>query len=184
MQIIYTAGDNSKDYPQVNTTQKKICQAFIELYARTPLELITIRQLCQSIPIARTTFYRYFDNVAQVEELLVDLSLSQVGQLMTLIAEFKNDNSNQVVQQMTNLLDANQGIWKLLLVTKRSSDYTRQVERIVKAALAGQKQASYLHAQFLCSVTMGFLIGILTDQFKFDKEALVELERSLRKLSA
>ena len=49
-------------------TKELIKQKFIEVYSKMPYEKITIKSLCDSIPIARTTFYTYFQNIDEVKE--------------------------------------------------------------------------------------------------------------------
>lgn len=51
-------------------TKELIKKKFIALYSKMPYEKINIKALCDSIPIARTTFYTYFQNIDEVKELI------------------------------------------------------------------------------------------------------------------
>lgn len=47
-------------------TKVLIKNTFIKLYKQKGMEQITIKQLCQEVPVARTTFYSYYENLDDV----------------------------------------------------------------------------------------------------------------------
>jgi AcrR family transcriptional regulator len=42
--------------------QDAIKNAFIRVYRKKGMNGITVKSLCQEVPIARTTFYAYYEN--------------------------------------------------------------------------------------------------------------------------
>lgn len=48
-------------------TKKSIQQTFMKLYNKYDYNKITIKSLCENIPIARTTFYSYYTNIDDVK---------------------------------------------------------------------------------------------------------------------
>lgn len=48
------------------TTQMLIKKTFIKLYKNKGMYGITIKNLCQEVPVARTTFYSYYENLDDV----------------------------------------------------------------------------------------------------------------------
>ena len=60
----------------MNETKEAIKQAFIKLYNLKPYEKINIKELCLEAPVARTTFYEYYENLgdlkAEIEDDLID----------------------------------------------------------------------------------------------------------------
>ena len=56
----------------MNQTKKLIYNAFMKLYDKQEYEKITVKELCATIPIARTTFYSYYDNIDDVKNEIED----------------------------------------------------------------------------------------------------------------
>lgn len=60
----------------VNETKEAIHEAFLKLYRREPYEKMSVKELCATTPVARTTFYSYYDNLGdlktEIEDELVD----------------------------------------------------------------------------------------------------------------
>ncbi|MEI4780201.1 TetR/AcrR family transcriptional regulator C-terminal domain-containing protein [Streptococcus pasteurianus] len=50
------------------TTKKLIQKQFIEEYAKKEYDHITVKELCANTPVARTTFYSYYQNIDDVKE--------------------------------------------------------------------------------------------------------------------
>lgn len=64
----------------MNNTKKSIQKSFMNLYTTKSYEKITVRELCVQTPIARTTFYSYYNNIndvkIEIENELIDGLLS------------------------------------------------------------------------------------------------------------
>ncbi|WP_018143686.1 TetR/AcrR family transcriptional regulator [Alloscardovia criceti] len=52
----------------MNTTLQSIHDTFIRIYTHTPFEKMKVAQLCEQVPIARTTFYEYYANLDELKE--------------------------------------------------------------------------------------------------------------------
>ena len=57
-----------KKKSSINETKKKIKDAFIRLYFEKDILNITVKDVCNEVPISRTNFYNYYDNVFSVYE--------------------------------------------------------------------------------------------------------------------
>lgn len=51
-----------------NETKKNIKEAFIRLYFERDITNITVKDVCNEVPISRQNFYNYYDNVYSVYE--------------------------------------------------------------------------------------------------------------------
>lgn len=51
-------------------TQDAIKDVFIKIYRKKGMNGITVKNLCQEVPIARTTFYAYYENI---DDVLVEI---------------------------------------------------------------------------------------------------------------
>ena len=55
---------------RVEKTEKGIKNAFIELRSRKPLEKITIKELCESAQINKSTFYSHYKDIYDLSDHL------------------------------------------------------------------------------------------------------------------
>lgn len=51
-------------------TSQLIKDAFISLYSKTDYNKITVKALCEAVPIARTTFYSHYQNIDEIKSEL------------------------------------------------------------------------------------------------------------------
>lgn len=56
----------------MNDTKQAIHKAFISLYRKRSFNQISVKELCTQVPVARTTFYSYYDNLVELKEELED----------------------------------------------------------------------------------------------------------------
>lgn len=56
----------------LNMTKIKIKEAFLELYKIKSFQRITVKDICQKMYVARTTFYHYYKNIVEVIEEIED----------------------------------------------------------------------------------------------------------------
>ena len=56
----------------MNNTKQAIQTAFIALYRRQPFDKISVKELCVQTPVARTTFYEYYDNLGSLKSEIED----------------------------------------------------------------------------------------------------------------
>ncbi|MER0123910.1 TetR/AcrR family transcriptional regulator [Streptococcus sp. ZJ93] len=77
-------------------TRKDIQQAFIRLWSTTPANKIRVKSICEATPIARSTFYTYYDSV---EELKADIEERTIQDL----AETNHKLFNRQIQQVSDI---------------------------------------------------------------------------------
>lgn len=56
----------------MNETKNAIHKAFLQQYISNPYEKMTVKDLCITTPVARTTFYSYYDNINDVKNEIED----------------------------------------------------------------------------------------------------------------
>ena len=56
-------------------TKDAIKDGFLKIYMKKEFSRITVKELCSAVPVARTTFYSYYDNtdsvIAEIEDELI-----------------------------------------------------------------------------------------------------------------
>lgn len=71
----------------MNQTKKSIHIAFMELYDRQDYEKITVKELCANTPIARTTFYSYYNNIDDVKNEIEDSMINDLLEVTKKISQ-------------------------------------------------------------------------------------------------
>ncbi len=56
----------------MNDTKQAIHTAFISLYRKHSFNQISVKELCIQTPVARTTFYSYYNNLAELKDEIED----------------------------------------------------------------------------------------------------------------
>ena len=63
---------------RIEKTKHSICNAFIELRSRKPLERITVKELCESAQINKTTFYSHYVDIFDLSEQIESDVISDI----------------------------------------------------------------------------------------------------------
>lgn len=56
----------------MNDTKQAMHTAFISLYGKYSFNQISVKKLCIQVPVARTTFYSYYNNLAELKNEIED----------------------------------------------------------------------------------------------------------------
>lgn len=56
-----------------NDTKAAIRKQFMKIYEGKEFSRITVREICASVPVARTTFYSYYNNTDEVRKEIEDI---------------------------------------------------------------------------------------------------------------
>lgn len=72
MQSKGRSGSGSDQGTAVNSTKQAIRAAFITLYRRKPFDKMSVKELCIQTPVARTTFYEYYENLGTLKAEIED----------------------------------------------------------------------------------------------------------------
>ncbi len=56
----------------MNDTRQAIHTAFFALYRKRSFDQISVKELCVQAPVARTTFYSYYNNLAELKDEIED----------------------------------------------------------------------------------------------------------------
>jgi len=63
----------------LHATQEAIRRQFLELYKHKPYDRITVKELCAQTPVARTTFYSYYQSIDDVKAAIEDALISDLS---------------------------------------------------------------------------------------------------------
>lgn len=99
---------------RVEKTQAAIKNAFLEIRAKKPIERITIKELCASAKINKSTFYSHYDDIYDLSE---KMQVEMVSDVMNIIAndpEFTVVNSAAFVRSLFHALSTKMALISIL----------------------------------------------------------------------
>lgn len=109
----------------MNETKVAMYEAFLKLYKRKPYGEMSVKELCAAAPVARTTFYSYYNNLgdlkAEIEDELVD-GICKIARDMA-NSDVKNIDFTAFVQQTLDYISNNWDYNYALLVKQPSVSY-------------------------------------------------------------
>ncbi|MEQ9764133.1 TetR/AcrR family transcriptional regulator [Streptococcus jiangjianxini] len=82
---------------ELTETQQNIHQAFITLWETTSADKIRVKEICERTPIARSTFYTYYDSI---EELKIDIEERTIQNLV----DINRKLFRRPIQQVSDIL--------------------------------------------------------------------------------
>ena len=71
----------------MNNTKSAVQTAFITLYRKQSFNKMSVKSLCMQVPIARTTFYEYYDNLHTLKAEIEDRLIGEMLDLADTIAD-------------------------------------------------------------------------------------------------
>ena len=96
-------------------TKELIKKRFIDLYSKTSYDKITVRSLCESVPIARTTFYAYYQNIDEVKTEIENCTVSGIRSACESI--YSGDTEKQFMSAM-EYMNSNKNVFYAFLVAQ------------------------------------------------------------------
>jgi AcrR family transcriptional regulator len=121
---------------RVKYTKRVIKYALIELLQRKPIEKITVKELCESADVNRSTFYAHFSDPADV---LHRIEQETYADLTAYIEEFSAEDEGEAKAILTHIFDyigKNEGILRVLLSDNAAPDFGRSVMNVVSDLIA------------------------------------------------
>lgn len=109
----------------MNNTKAAIHDAFLKLYRSKPYEKISVKELCTTAHVARTTFYSYYDNLNDLKEEIECALVDKILQTAKDMAgdDMKNMDCAAFFEQTLNYICENGDYNYALLVAQPSLSY-------------------------------------------------------------
>lgn len=110
---------------QVNRTQEKLIKGYLAAYRHHGFSLVTIKEICQAVGVARSTFYRYFDNTVDLRNLIEDNFVAGLLKSSRNVTEADLDSPEYMsgIKSMIAFLQKNREVFNLLLVERPSRSF-------------------------------------------------------------
>ena len=150
----------------MNDTKRAIQNAFITLYCKVPFNKMSVKELCSQTPVARTTFYSYYDNLG---DLKAEIENTLVGGILEIAKSIKQERFSErdlnVFFSLT--LDYVKSHWNenyAFLVARPNFDYISKWKDAVKYhfGLRFPEEASVPNYDLIMEVIASAVIGAYT----------------------
>lgn len=118
-------------------TQLDMHRAFIELWKELPYSQIRVNKVCQQTPIARSTFYTYYDDLEQlkddVEKRLIQGLAEKNQPLFT--KEIKQVNDIAFVQSTLDYVESERDSFEAFLINQVNVNFIEKWNQATKQQL-------------------------------------------------
>lgn len=163
-------------------TKEAIKQNFIKLYAKLGYQKMNVRQLCQAVPVARTTFYSYYQNL---DEVLLEIEDELIAGIIAINRQNykqypKKEDFMKLFDQIYPYLMQNIEVIKVLLIDDPDYRLITKWKKAIKEHLefAFPKQAQRPNWPLLSEMFASALISAYIFMIEHDQAYSIEVLKS------
>lgn len=162
---------------RVKKTRSAIINAFLDLRVNTPLERITIRQLCTRAQINKSTFYLHFKDIFDLSETL---ECEVIDSILTSIPnpEYLITSPREGVEQIYTSVCSHMSMTRILFSGNRQPMMLELLEPKIKELIFEKKPElrNQIHADIAISVLVhGIFYVFLQNLHTTKAEDLIEI---------
>ncbi len=114
---------------RVKKTQKNIREAFLSLRAKKPLEKITVKELCETALINKTTFYLHYQSIYDLSEA-IENELIESCFANTCDEDIKHPD--KVVFEFYRAFSEQRGLFRILFSSDRIEYLAKKTNSFIK----------------------------------------------------
>ncbi|MEG1394533.1 MAG: TetR/AcrR family transcriptional regulator [Clostridia bacterium] len=148
---------------RIRKTQNSITTATVELLSTTPINKLTIKEICNKADISRSTFYlHYYDASDVIEQLYNDITMS-VSKLFTKF-DFANvlSQPKSFLEEIMNFVKQNSQLYELLIINDYHSDFRRRLKNMLQKRIMDENFYRY-HNKIAFEYKVCFIISGLVE---------------------
>ncbi len=160
------------DY-RIEKTKRSIYNAFIELRAKKPLEKLTVKELCETAQINKSTFYVYYHDVYDLSDKIENEIVSEV---------VKNFDSNMIdtanfSKYLFLAYSAQHDLISTVFSGTRAQLLPKKIEAVLKEAIFTSYPQYKDDFDFNIKLTFTIYGGFYayTEHYKADNEKLIDI---------
>lgn len=147
---------------RVTYTRKIIRETFIELLRKQPINKITVKKICESAQINRTTFYKHF---ADPYDLMQNIEDETIEELFHLIDESNDKSFEQTMFVILNAVQENKAFYQTVFYNQDAHGFNEKLillcyqakqpeinRKLFLSTIKEQEWFYYFMTQGLCSI--------------------------------
>lgn len=156
-------------------TKDMIKASFLSLYSKRAYGEITVKELCAEVPIARTTFYSYYSNIAELKHEIETETIAEIRRASDGIYEsFGRDYFYKTM----NYIESRKQVFEAFLVIQPNYEFIKAFKNEIIAHLkenyknrGGEKNYD-LELEIIACGIIGYYTYLLQNPESVDFEAL------------
>lgn len=126
---IYLYNEFMKNFVKYKKTSTEIKELFIELLKEKPVEKITIKEICETLSINRSTFYRHYEDIYF---LFKEVENDLINKLIVVYENIANTDISSIdtMKSILNFIKENKEIYSILMIYQRDVDLWEKVNHL------------------------------------------------------
>lgn len=119
---------------ETNETIIAIQKEFMHQYSEHDYNSLTIKAICTGIPIARTTFYSYYQNIGELKEEIEDNLLSGILNIVNQLSEstLNQHDFSLFFDMVLSYIQSNWDYFYIFLVAQPNSQFIKKWGNAIK----------------------------------------------------
>lgn len=149
---------------RVRMTKSMMKEALLELLENKPLDKITVKDICESADVNRSTFYSYYESTKQLLLEIEDDVLNQLPVYTDSPNDYSNERFLSALEDFFDYVRSNERLFRILIVQRDSSRFNnRLVNTIMEKYKSVLKTDDELIARYTYVYCASGVIGILKE---------------------
>lgn len=166
-----------------SVTKENLASAYWTLYKEKGTQKITVKEIITLAGYNRSTFYKYFKDVYDVQEYIENAVLDSIKQMIVNLEHVKDE---EVINGLANMYESNEEYLSVLLSEKGNPMFVKRFKNLMKEIMSQSvpynKQNPY--APYIFEYMTTAAIGAITSWFQNkDDVPLRALIKMMRKLN-
>lgn len=165
----------------INKTKKKIANTFLKIAKQKKIEYISIQEICESIPIARTTFYYYYKNTRELIDEIQNSYLNYMYKISIPLYDNIEDESCYLLyaEDIFNRIKENLEVPKLFLIDQPDDLFLKKCEKVMERHFIKSRVEEKDKIELLSIITIATFRYILK---KSDNFSMREFNSQIRNI--
>lgn len=148
---------------RVRMTKSMMKEALLELLEKKPLDKITVKDVCESADVNRSTFYSYYESIEQLLLEIEDDVLNQLPMYPDSPEGYSDEHFLSALEEFFDYVRENERLFRILIVQRDSSSFNNRLVNAVMGRYRSIMKADGLIARYAYVYCVSGVIGILKE---------------------
>ncbi len=150
---------NCKD-PRARATRNTVINAYAELLSLKDRNYISVSELCEAAKITRTTFYRHYNTIADIEADIEDIVLFRFNELLNSadLCDFIHGRK-QFLDSVNAEIMSEPGFYTKILLVNRNVGFLEKINNSIKDKLKSTLQSATLMLPAQIELVLSFAVA-------------------------
>lgn len=152
---------------RIRKTQTAITRATVDLLRTTPINKLSIKEICAKADVSRSTFYlHYYDASDVIEQLYGDISMNVSKVLDRFDFTEVLTNPRPFLEQIADFIRGNLELYQLLMHNDYHSDFRRRLKAMLQQKVYEENDYRFQNKQafrYMVCYTMAGMVETLCE---------------------